>query len=64
MNLIQTLREAGNDYRADTGEDLPDEVAYELAACTLQDPAMLKEAKRLWPGKSKQVLQEIMADYI
>ncbi len=64
MNLLQTLRAAGEDWRADTGEDVGDEVAYELAACILQDPKLLKEARAMFPGKSDQILQEILADRI
>ena len=64
MNIIQELRKAGNDAREDFGEDLPDEVAYEMANCLLEDKELLKAAQKQWPGKNRQILQEIIADYI
>ncbi len=64
MNILQELRKAGNDAREDFGDDIPDEVAYELANCLLEDPKILKAAKQMWPGKSRDILQEIVADYI
>lgn len=61
MNLLQTLREAGNDARED-GMEMSDEVAYEMAACLMLDPEILKAAKLMWPRKSNAILQEIIAD--
>lgn len=62
MDLLKTLREAGNDMRADMGGEMDDTMAYEMAGCLLEDTNILKAAKKLWPGKSKEILQEILAD--
>lgn len=63
MDIIKMCRQAGDDMRADMGE-CDDSMAYEIANCLLDDPKVLKAAKAKWPGKSKQILQEILADYI
>ena len=62
MNLLKTLRECGDDMRADMGGDIDDTMAYEMAGCLLEDPEIVKAAKKMWPGKSVAILQEIMAD--
>ena len=63
IDLIKLLKEGGQDMAAD-GMEMNDSVAYELAGGLLEDPEIVKEAQRMWPGKSLQTLQEIMADYI
>lgn len=63
MNLIKMLCECGNEFVADGGV-MDNSIAYEIAESLLEDPAVLKEAKKLWPNKSKDILKEIMADYI
>ena len=63
MNLLNLLKEAGNDMRADMGE-CDDAMAYEMANGLLDDPKVLKAAQKMWPGKSRDILQEIMADRI
>lgn len=40
------------------------EAAYEVAGCLLMDPDLMKFCKKQWPGKSEQLLKEIVADYI
>lgn len=62
MNLIKELRAAGQDMR-DDGMEVTAEVAYESAACMLEDPKVLAAAKKQWPGRNRQQLQEIMADF-
>ena len=64
MDIIKMCRDAGNDLKADFGGEVDDSMAYEIANCLLEDPKVLKAAKAKWPGKSRQILQEIMADYI
>jgi hypothetical protein len=64
MNLLKTIREAGEDLKADFGGDLDDSMAYEVANCLLEDPEFLKEAQKMWPGKSRQILQEMVADRV
>jgi hypothetical protein len=65
FDVIQLCRNAGNDLKADLGgAPLEDSMAYEVAGCLLDDADILKAAKAKWPGKSRQILQEIMADYI
>ena len=63
MDIRKLCREVGNDMRADMGE-VDDTMAYELAGSLLDDPKVLAAAKKQWPGKSKDILQEIMADCI
>lgn len=65
MDLLKLCREAGNDMRADMGGmDIDDSMAYEMAAGLLEDSKVLAAAKKMFPGKSKQILQEILADRI
>jgi len=65
MDLIKMLKDAGNDMKADMGgEAIDDSMAYEMAGGLLDDPKVLAAAQKMWPGKSKQILQEIMADRI
>ena len=65
MDLLKTLHECGADARSDGNYDMCDDsVAYELARCLLEDPEVMKAAQKLWPGKSCETLQEIMADHI
>jgi hypothetical protein len=65
MDILKLCRDAGRDMRADFGgEDLDDSVAYEVANCLLDDPTVLAAAKKMWPGKSRDILREIMADRI
>jgi len=64
MDIRKMLRQAGEELAADMGGVLDDTMAYEIAGCMLEDPATLKAAKKEWPGKSKAILQEIMADCI
>ena len=63
MNLIKILCECGNEFVADGGV-MDNSIAYEIAGSLLDDPKVLREAKKLWPNKSKDILQQIMADYI
>jgi hypothetical protein len=63
MDLLKMLRECKADAQADFGE-VDDTMAYELANCLLEDPEVLKAAKKMWPGKSRDILQEIIADRI
>ena len=63
MNLIKMLCECGNEFVADGGV-MDNSIAYESAGSLLDDPKVLREAKKLWPNKSKDILQQIMADYI
>ena len=64
MDIRKLLRECGEDMAADMGGVVDDSMAYEMAGCLLEDPKVLAAAKKQWPGKSKAILQEIMADYI
>lgn len=64
MDLLKLCREAGNDMRADMGCEIDDTMAYEMANCLLEDPAVLKAAKKMFPGKNRDILQEILADRI
>ena len=64
MDIRKLCREAGEDMRADMGGDVDDSMAYEMANCLLDDPEVLAAAKKQWPGKSRDILQEIMADFI
>ena len=63
MDILKLCREAGDDMRADMGE-CDDTMAYEMAGCLLEDPKILAAAKKLWPGKCRDILQEMMADRI
>ena len=64
MDIRKLLRECGEDMAADMGGAVDDSMAYELAGSLLEDPKVLAAAKKEWPGKSKDILQEIMADFI
>jgi hypothetical protein len=64
MDLLKLCREAGNDMRADMGGECDDSMAYEIANCLLEDPKVLAAAKKMFPGKSRSILQEILADRI
>ena len=65
IDIVKLCRDAGNDLKADLGgADLDDSMAYEIAGCLLDDPDTLAAAQKMWPGKSRQILQEIMADRI
>ena len=57
------LKECRADMQSDGVYDMGDDsIAYEVAASLLQDPEVLRAAKKMWPGKSKEILQEILAD--
>ena len=62
MDLLKMLKECRNDLQADGMDMGDDSVAYEIAASLLEDPKVLKAAKAMWPGKSKDILQEMIAD--
>lgn len=65
MDIRKLCREAGQDFSSDMGgERVDDATAYEIANCLLEDPAVLKAAKKMYPGKSRDILQEILADLI
>jgi hypothetical protein len=62
--LIQELRNVGNDMRGD-GEGFDMGVAHEVAGNLLENDAEIREAaQRAWPGKSIAVLQETIASYM
>jgi hypothetical protein len=63
MDLLKILKDAGDDFRAD-GVEVDDGIAYEVANGLLDDPEVLAAAKKMWPGKTRDILQEIMADRI
>lgn len=58
------LRDCGKEIAADMGDAIDDTMAYEIAGSLLEDPAVLTAAMKEWPNKSKDILKEIMADYI
>ena len=65
MDLLKMLRECRADAEADGVYDMGDDsVAYDMAGSLLEDPAVLKAAKKLWPGKSVDILREIIADHL
>lgn len=63
MDLLKMIRECSADMKADGIYDMGDDsVAYEMAGCLLEDPKVLKAAKAMWPGKSRDLLQEMIMD--
>jgi hypothetical protein len=62
MNIIAEIRAAGNEAREEM--ELDAETAYAIAECMLIDPKFLAAAKKQWPGKSEEILKEIVADHL
>lgn len=63
VDLLKLLRECSADMKADGIYDMGDDsVAYDMAGCLLEDPDNLAAAKALWPGKDRDLLQEMIAD--
>ena len=63
MDLLKMIRECSADMKADMGgEAIDDSMAYEMAGGLLDDPKVLKAAKAMWPGKSRDLLQEMIMD--
>jgi hypothetical protein len=63
VDVLKTIRECRADMEADGIYDMADDaIAYDIAASLLEDPEFTKAAKKMWPGKSADLLREIVAD--
>ena len=61
MDILKYLRECRADMIAD-GMEMDDSAAYDMAESLLNDLEFFAAAKKQWPGKSEQILREIVAD--
>lgn len=63
MNIIKELAQIKAEGIAD-GIEVDDSMAYDMAESLMMDNEFVAAAKRQWPGKSNQILREIVAGYL